>query len=129
MHIPPGFTRLFPYIFANDAQAYLNFLSIGLGGEIVSVYKTPDGIVANAHVRFGDTTIMVSDAREGLAASHGTHYLYVENADEAMTRAIAAGGRMVTAVGDRVYGDRQGGVEDPSGNIWWLSQRLAAGGY
>jgi PhnB protein len=27
-------------------------------------------------------------------------------------------------VADMPYGDRQGGVEDPSGNIWWISQRL-----
>jgi PhnB protein len=22
------------------------------------------------------------------------------------------------------YGDKQGGVTDPAGNIWWISQRL-----
>jgi PhnB protein len=27
------------------------------------------------------------------------------------------------------YNDRQGGVADPSGNIWWLSQRLVPGPY
>jgi len=26
-------------------------------------------------------------------------------------------------VGDMPYGDRQGGVKDPHGNIWWISQR------
>lgn len=128
MHIPPGFTRLFPYIFATDAHAYLTFLAHGLGGEIVNVHEV-DGVVANAHVRFGDTTIMVSDAREGRPPSSGTHYLYVENADEAMARAVAAGGKEISPVGDRAYGDRQGGVKDPSGNIWWLSQHLGAGGY
>ena len=27
------------------------------------------------------------------------------------------------------YGDRQGGIKDPCGNIWWLSQRLIPGPY
>ena len=27
-------------------------------------------------------------------------------------------------VADMDYGDRQGGVKDKAGNIWWLSQRL-----
>ena len=27
------------------------------------------------------------------------------------------------AVADMPYGDRQGGVRDPHGNIWWISQR------
>ena len=25
---------------------------------------------------------------------------------------------------DMPYGDRQGGVRDPNGNIWWISQRV-----
>jgi PhnB protein len=29
-------------------------------------------------------------------------------------------------VTDMPYGDRQGGVRNPSGNIWWVSQRLTA---
>jgi PhnB protein len=27
-------------------------------------------------------------------------------------------------VGNRFYDDRQGGIVDPAGNIWWISQRL-----
>jgi uncharacterized glyoxalase superfamily protein PhnB len=129
MHIPPGFTTVFPYIFARDADRYLEFLNKGLGGEVLGVHRSPDGVVRNAHVRFGDTTIMVSEAGEGTPPSQGTHYLYVEDADAAMAQSLAAGGVQRLAVADMPYGDRQGGVVDPSGNIWWLSQRLAAGPY
>ena len=129
MHIPPGFTTVFPYIFATDAAAYLDFLRDGLGGEILGVERSPDGVVRNAHIRFGDTTIMVSEAVPGMEASRATFYLYVEDADAAMKQAVAAGGRQRGAVADMPYGDRQGGVIDPSGNIWWLSQRLVAGPY
>jgi PhnB protein len=129
MYIPPGFTTVFPYIFASDARAYLDFLANGLGGEIVGVHESPDGIVRNAHVRFGDTTIMVSEAIDGRAPSRGTHYLYVADADAAMARATAAGGVQIGDVTDMPYGDRQGGLRDPSGNIWWISQRLAPGPY
>lgn len=127
--VPPGFTRLFPYFFVKDARAYLAFLDAGLGGEIVDVHADRGGAVRNAHVRFGDTVIMVSEAVNGRAASQGTYYLYVADADAAMARALAAGGSEVSPVGFRPYGERQGGVRDPGGNIWWLSQRLAPGGY
>lgn len=127
--VPPGFTRLFPYIFAANARDYLDFLAEGLGGETIDIHASPDGVVRNAHVRFGDTTIMVSEASEEYPPSRGTIYLYVADAEAAMDRAIAAGGEQVTAVGFRPYGENQGGVRDPSGNIWWLSQRLAPGGY
>ena len=129
MYIPPGFTTVFPYIFAENAHAYLDFLGAGLGGKVLSVQTAPEGTVRNAHVQFGDTTIMVSEARGVFPPSRGTYYLYVEDADAAMSRAVAAGGRSLGAVADMPYGDRQGGVEDPCGNFWWLSQRLAPGPY
>ncbi|MBC9031093.1 VOC family protein [Sphingomonas sp. JC676] len=129
MHIPPGFTTLFPYFFVDGARAYLDFLADGLGGEIAGVHASPDGIVRNAQVRFGDTTIMVSEAGEGREATRGTYYLYVANADAAMARGVAAGGTQLGEIGDRDYGDRQGGLADPAGNIWWLSQRLSPGPY
>jgi PhnB protein len=129
MHVPPGFTQVFPYIFAPDAAKYLTFLSDGLGGEIASVITAPDKKVRNAHVRFGDTTLMVSEANEQLGAMRATYYIYVANADEAMARAVKAGGIQRGQIADMPYGDRQGGLVDPAGNIWWISQRLSAGPY
>ena len=127
--IPTGFTQLFPYIFAQNARAYLDFLTEGLDGEIVDIHASDDGIVRNAHIRFGDTTIMVSEATDEQKASQGTYYLYVTDADAAMANALEAGGREIMPAGFRPYGERQGGVRDIQGNVWWLSQRLAPGGY
>jgi PhnB protein len=129
MHIPPGFTQVFPYIFASDAAKYLTFLSEGLGGEIVSVHAAPDGKVGNAHVRFGDTTVMVSEANLTLGPMKATYYIYVDDADAAMARAVKAGGIQRGQVAEMPYGERQGGVIDPAGNIWWISQRLSPGPY
>ena len=37
-------------------------------------------------------------------------------------RAIKAGGKSLREPGDAVsYGDRSAGVEDPWGNMWWIS--------
>jgi uncharacterized glyoxalase superfamily protein PhnB len=129
MRIAPGFTTVFPYIFATDARSYLTFLVQGLGGEVLEVLASSEGVVRNAHVRFGDTTIMVSEARVSFEPSRGTYYLYVAEADAAMARAVAAGGRSFGPVANMPYNDRQGGVADPSGDIWWLSQRLVPGPY
>lgn len=129
MHIPPGFTTLFPYIFATGADAYLTFLEDGLGGELQGVHRDDDGRVANAQIRFNDTTIMVSEATADQRASKATYYLYVADADAAMARGVAAGGEQMMAVDDRPYGDRQGGLRDPQGNVWWISQRLQEGSY
>jgi PhnB protein len=128
MFVPPGFTVCFPYIFAKNAKAYLEFLTAALGGTVTDLIEE-DGVVRNAHVRFGDTTIVVSEEQGAFAGFCGAYYLYVENADAAMTRAVAAGARAIMPVAEMPYRERQGGVEDPPGNIWWLSQRLKPGSY
>jgi uncharacterized glyoxalase superfamily protein PhnB len=47
-------------------------------------------------------------------------FVYVENADTAFNNAVAAGGKVVLPLEDKDYG-RSGGVEDPFGNIWWIT--------
>jgi PhnB protein len=46
-----------------------------------------------------------------------------------MVRAVAAGATGILDVADMPYDDRQGGVRDPAGNIWWISQCLVPGPY
>ena len=58
-----------------------------------------------------------------------SYYLYVDDADEAMRTALRAGAESIMPVADMPYGDRQGGVKDKHGNLWWLSQRLVSGPY
>jgi hypothetical protein len=66
-----------------------------------------------AAVRPGTSTVMVSEATERYKAMRGAFYLYVENADAAMHRAIENGAVLEMDVSDMPYGDREGGVVDP----------------
>lgn len=129
MTTPPGFATVTPYFFANEADALVRFLIEGLGGEEAGISYRPDGAIANAQVRMGSTTVMVSEASDAFPAMPASYYLYVEDADAAMARAIAAGAIKIMDVADMPYQDRQGGVRDAHGNIWWISQRLVEGGY
>ncbi len=70
---------------------------------------------------------MIGEAQD-YPPSSAALYLYVENVDEAMERALKSGALHEMDVSDIPNGDRQGGVKDPSG-IWWISQRMEAGGY
>ena len=129
MHVPPGFAAVTPYITVKDADAYVRFLEQALGGEEIGRSTMADGRIANCQVRFSGATIMVSEASDAFPPSRAALYLYVEDADAAMARATNAGATSVMAVEDMPYGDRQGGVRDPAGNIWWLSQRLSDAPY
>ncbi len=128
MRIPPGFHTLTPYLFVEGADRFIAFLVDGLGAE--EVHRTVhEGRIANAHVRVGDTSFMLSEATDGFPALPASHYLYVEDADASMARAVGAGATELMPAMDMDYGDRQGGVRDAWGNLWWISQRLVDGPY
>ena len=125
---PPGFTTVFPYFFVNDASGFCAFLVDGLNFEELD--REMDGNrIANVQLRNGDTIVMVSEAGRGFPAMSASYYVYVADAKAAMAQAITAGATGIMDVADMPYGDRQGGVRDAWGNIWWISQRLAEGPY
>ena len=124
MIVPDGFGTVTPYVFVDDADAFGEFLKSAFGGRETVRSETPDGRVANLQVRIGTVTMMASDATPAFPAMASSFYIYVENADTTMARAIAAGGTKIMDVDNMSYGDRQGGIRDPFGNLWWISQRL-----
>lgn len=128
MRIPPGFNTVTPYFFVDGAAGFIDFLVGGLGGSEIDRHMDGERI-ANAQVRLGTSTVMVSEASPQYPAMPASYYLYVDDADAAMERAIAAGAAQIMAVNNMPYDDRQGGVRDTHGNIWWLSQRLVDGPY
>jgi len=129
MHIPEGFAQVTPYIFATDADQYMDHLLVALGGKDTGRTHREDGKLANGQPRFGAASVMISEAGRGFPPSQATFYLYVEDADAAMKQALDNGMTKVMDVADMSYGDRQGGVKDKGGNIWWISQRLTDAPY
>lgn len=129
MHVPEGFAVVTPYIFADGCNEYVRFLQAAFGAREIGRSTTPDGRIANCQLSFDTATIMVSEASEEFPASSAAFYLYVADADTSMERAVKAGAEKIMDAADMPYGDRQGGVRDPSGNIWWVSQRLSAQAY
>lgn len=123
MYIPPGFNSVTPYYFVADAERFVAFLVQGLGGEETCRTMRPDGRIANVQVRIGTSTVMVSEATQRYQPMAAAYYLYVEDADLSMQRALACGATLEMPVSDMSYGDRQVGVRDQHGNIWRISQR------
>ena len=124
MYIPPGFNTVTPYFFVQDAEAFVSFLVNGLGGTETCRTMRQNGVIANVQVRLGTSTVMVSEATERYKPMASAYYLYVDDADDSMRRALEHGATPEMEVGDMPYGDRQGGVRDKHGNLWWISQRL-----
>ena len=124
MYVPKGFGTVTPYIFVNGADNFSDFLVRAFNGVEKGRTVRPDGVIANLQIEIGTSMIMASEASEQYPAMPSAYYIYVENADSAMNQAISAGAVLEMDVADMRYDDRQGGVKDPFGNIWWISQRL-----
>ena len=128
-YIPPGFGAVTPYFFVDDAPRFIAFLIDGLGGQELLRSLRPDGKVANVQVGLHGSTVMVSEASLAYPAMRSSYYLYVADAQATMRSALAHGATLEMEVADMPYGDRQGGVRDAHGNLWWISQRTVHAPY
>lgn len=113
-----------PYFFVRDAERLVEVLRSAFAGEEIGRSVRDDGKIANAQLRIGSSTLMIGEASARYKPMPGSYYLYVEDAEASMQRALRHSATLEMEVGDMPYGDRQGGVADPVGNIWWISRRI-----
>lgn len=88
MNIPKGFNTVTPYFFVTGADKFVDFLIAAFGGEELGRSTSPDGQIANAQIRIGTSIVITSEAPPQYKPMHNTCYLYVENADAAMKKAL-----------------------------------------
>lgn len=117
MNIPEGFGHVTPYIVSEHADTDVEFLKAAFGAVEIGRSNRSDGAVANCRLRIGTSVVMLSEATEAFPSSSASFYLFVENADASMERATQHGASKLMDVGNMDYGDRQGGVRDPSGRM------------
>ena len=125
MYIPPGYGTVFPYMLVERTAEFVDFLKRAFDAEELGRTVAPDGRIANCRLRIGTTSFMTSEpAGTSMEPLPATYYIYVENADQTLQRALECGATKMFDTTDMPYGDRQAGVVDPFRNIWWISQRL-----
>jgi len=125
MYIPEGYGTVFPYMIVDSPNDFVEFLKNVFGSTEVGRTELPDGRVANIRIRIGTSIFMVSQAdNETMKPMPGAYYVYVEDVDHTFEKAIAHGADKLFDPMDMPYQDRQAGVSDPFGNIWWISRRL-----
>ncbi len=128
-HKPDGYPSVVPYLVVEDADALIRFLAATFGAHEIMRDKRPDGSIWHAQVRIDDAVIMLSDANAENPVMPGLIYVFVADCDATFARALAAGADGVMEPTDMDYGDRNAGVRDPSGIMWWIATRRRAEGY
>jgi len=73
----------------------------------------------------GETQHLASRAPIGDGSSSVVIYLYLDDVDGAVERAVAAGARILTPLEDQFWGDRMARIVDPQGHVWNVASRSA----
>lgn len=129
---PKGFHTLTPYLTVHDAVAAVAFYERALGAELTLKLTMPDGALAHAELRIGDSHLMLAQenpewgnqSAKTLAGSPVSFMLYVRDVEAAFARAVEAGCTVVRPVEDQFYGDRTGTVLDPYGLQWSIGTHI-----
>jgi PhnB protein len=126
--IPKGFHTVTPYLTVTDSARAIDFYKRAFGAEELYRVDGPNGKVAHAEIKIGDSIIMLSDEMPGWSRSPqslgGTAvniFLYVKDVDGVFNRAVAAGAKVAMPLSDMFWGDRYGQVTDPFGHSWSLA--------
>jgi PhnB protein len=120
--IPDGFHTVTPCLVVQEAAQLIDFMKQAFQATEGERITRPDGAVMHAEVRIGDSVIMLGEAMGGEQQPlPGMIYLYVDDADTTYQRALRAGATSTEEVADQFWGDRAGGVKDPTGNNCWIA--------
>jgi PhnB protein len=133
--IPENYRSITPTLTITGASAAIEYYKKAFGAEVVERFDRPDGKLMHASLKIGDSLIMLGEEcppHEGhaenctsspanLKGSTVGLYLYVDDVESVVSRAVKAGGQAGMGVADMFWGDRAGTVKDPFGHIWMVA--------
>jgi uncharacterized glyoxalase superfamily protein PhnB len=122
--IPDGYHSVTPYLMVKGANQFITFMAAVFGAKVTEQLLQPDGTPGHTELRLGDSLIMLSEAKGDRPATPIMLHIYVEDVDAAFERAVKAGGKVVAPLTNQFYGDRSGGVIEPSGNTIWIATHV-----
>jgi PhnB protein len=127
--IPKDYHSITPVLIVKNGDKAIEFYKNGFGVEERCRMKSPDGRVAHAELKLGDSVFMLSDeypemkchSPKTIGGSPVSMYVYVDDVDSIFNKAISAGAKVLDPVKDQFWGDRHGRLEDPFGHLWSIA--------
>ena len=130
--VPDGASVLIPRRFCRDVAAESEFCQKTFGA--IEGVRRPgrDGSPAHAMLTIGSAMLMIesewpevaSRAPKTDGSSPVVIYVYVEDVDATVGRAVAGGATVLSPASDQFWGDRIAWIMDPSGHVWTIATRI-----
>ena len=117
----------------SDVKAAVAFYQKAFGFAKRGVMNGPDGKPIHAELTLRGTTLMLGPenpargmrSAKTVGASPASLFLYVENVDKTVAKAVGLGATIQGQVTDMFWGDRCGMVVDPDGYGWMVGTHKA----
>ena len=132
--IPDRYRRVTPCLIVQGGAKAIQFYTEVFGATERMRFPGPDGSVAHAEIEIGDSVVIVEDASQhrgteappadGLAGTPVFQFIYVEDVDAVVARAVELGATLQRAPEDQFYGDRDGYIVDPFGHGWVVASHV-----
>ncbi len=130
--IPDGYTSVAPYLFVDDAKGAIDFYKRAFGATDHGMIQTPDGRVAHAELKIGDTVMRLCDnlpifdarAPRELGGTTVEIFLFVDDVDATVRRAEDVGATVKAEPTNQFWGDRLARPTDPFGHHWLVASRV-----
>jgi PhnB protein len=115
---PEGHHSVTPGMVVPGVARLIDFLKQAFDGSEITRFAMPDGHIAHAEVKIGDSVVMMGEPLGEFKPMPCMLSVYVDDVDDAYRRAVAAGATSLQEPRDQFYGHRVARVQDPSGNQW-----------
>src|SRR5262245_42989557 len=132
--IPDRYRRITPCLIVRGGEKALSFYREVFDATERMRFPGPDGTIAHAEIQIGDSVVMVEDETQvrgtkapptgGVAGSPFFLFIFVDNVDEVVARAVKVGATLVRAPETQFYGDRDGYIIDPFGHGWVVATHV-----
>jgi PhnB protein len=122
--VPEGYHTVTPYLVVQGAERVIQFLKDAFDGEEIERMPGPNGRLAHAEVRIGDSVVMMGEPTDPSIQIPAMLYVYVPDADAAYARALRAGASSIQEPRTEFYGDRTAAVKDACGNQWYMATHV-----
>jgi len=117
----------------SDVKAAASFYQKAFGFTKRGIMNGPDGKPMHAELRLRDATLMLGPenpawgtrSAKSVGASPASLFVYVENVDKVVAKALSLGATGQGPVVDMFWGDRCGKVVDPDGYSWMVGTHKA----
>lgn len=124
--IPDSYRRITPCLTVRGAAKALEFYAAAFGASERMRFPGPGGTIAHAELEIGDSVVIVADEQQdtkapppgGLQGSPAYLFIYVDDVDAVIARAVELGATLQRPAQDEFYGDRDGYIIDPFGHGW-----------